>query len=264
MYVVISDLDGTILDHSTYSFDDALPGLEFLSARATPLVLCTSKTRAETEYWRRALRNDHPFIVENGGAIFLPLGYFCCAVPEAVRRGDYLVIQLGASHRDLVHALKQAAGSSGCAVRAFHEMSPEEVAQFCGLPLDLAALALKREYDEPFVVLDDTRRDALLGEIEKAGMRWTRGGRFYHVIGASDKAVAVKTLLDLYRVANPNIRSIGLGDGLNDAVFLNAVDVPVLIRTPWVDKLQIAVPRGRPTDSPGPRGWTEAVRRLLP
>jgi mannosyl-3-phosphoglycerate phosphatase family protein len=264
MYVVISDLDGTILDHTTYSFREALPGLELLAARAIPLVLCTSKTRAETEYWRRLLHNEHPFIVENGGAVFIPPGYFCCALPEAVRRDDYLVIQLGASHRHLVRTLKQASASSGCAVRAFHEMSPEAVARLCGLSPDLAVLALKREFDEPFVVLDDTRRDALLAEIEKAGMRWTRGGRLYHVIGGGGKAAAVKALLDLYRVANPNIRSIGLGDGLNDAVFLNAVDIPILIRTPWVDKLEIAVPRGRTTDSPGPRGWTEALLKLLP
>ena len=48
-------------------------------------------------------------------------------------------------------------------------------------------------------------------------MRWTRGGRFYHVIGVSDKAKAVRRLLSLYRMKDRNLRSIGLGDGLNDA-----------------------------------------------
>jgi hypothetical protein len=50
---------------------------------------------------------------------------------------------------------------------------------------------------------------------------------------------------------------------MNDAPFLNVVDVPILIRTPWVEELQAAVPRGQPTASAGPRGWNEAMLRLF-
>jgi len=99
--VVFSDLDGTLLDHDTYSFDDARPALERLGHAGVPLVLCTSKTRAEVEPLREALDNDSPFIVENGGAIMIPDGYFsveidvpleACAVdikqrPQAARGG---------------------------------------------------------------------------------------------------------------------------------------------------------------------------------
>ena len=67
--VVFSDLDGTLLDHYTYSFEDARPALGRLRAAGVPLVLCTSKTRAEIAPLRDALRNTHPFISENGGAV---------------------------------------------------------------------------------------------------------------------------------------------------------------------------------------------------
>jgi predicted mannosyl-3-phosphoglycerate phosphatase (HAD superfamily) len=68
MDVVFSDMDGTLLEHSTYSFAEAQPALDLLKSRGIPLDVCTSKTRSEVEFWRRLLGNKHPFIVENGGA----------------------------------------------------------------------------------------------------------------------------------------------------------------------------------------------------
>jgi phosphoglycolate phosphatase-like HAD superfamily hydrolase len=45
--IVFSDLDGTLLDHETYLFDAAQPALNALKARDIPLILASSKTRAE-------------------------------------------------------------------------------------------------------------------------------------------------------------------------------------------------------------------------
>ena len=70
-------------------------------------------------------------------------------------------------------------------------------------------------------------------------------------------------MLSAYRHDGQQVRSIGIGDGVNDAPFLNAVDVPILIRTAWLDQLQALVPRGVPTALPGPRGWNEAMLRLF-
>jgi len=77
-FVIFTDLDGTLLDAETYSYEAARPALAMLKKRQIPVVLCTSKTRAETEAIARRLGLKHPFIVENGGAIFIPQGYFFC------------------------------------------------------------------------------------------------------------------------------------------------------------------------------------------
>jgi HAD superfamily hydrolase (TIGR01484 family) len=45
--LVFTDLDGTLLDHHTYSFEPALPALNSLKEKNIPLIICTSKTRAE-------------------------------------------------------------------------------------------------------------------------------------------------------------------------------------------------------------------------
>jgi mannosyl-3-phosphoglycerate phosphatase len=262
MDVVFTDLDGTLLEHATYSFAEAQPALELLKSRGIPLVLCTSKTRGEVELWRGLLGNVHPFIVENGGAVFVPENYFDFAVPAAVPLDGYLMLPLGTPYRDLVESLRGAAQESRCGVRGFSQMSVAEVSEQCQMSLEHAALAKAREFDEPFVLLEEEKASDLLAAIERGGRRWTRGGRFYHILGGNDKAAAVRLLLELYRKIAARVRTIGLGDGLNDAPFLNAVDLPILIRTSWLDRLQALVPRGRPTDSSGPRGWNQAILDL--
>jgi len=58
--VFFTDLDGTLLDFHTYSFNPALPALEHLKAHEVPLIICSSKTRAEIEFYRNKLDNNHP------------------------------------------------------------------------------------------------------------------------------------------------------------------------------------------------------------
>ena len=56
--------------------------------------------------------------------------------------------------------------------------------------------------------------------------------------------------------------TVGLGDGPNDAAFLNLVDFAVLIRSPLLDGLVAQVPRGIATEFPGLRGWNEAILKI--
>ena len=261
--VIVSDLDGTLLDHETYSPDAAQPALDRIREAGIPLVLCTSKTRAELEPLRRALRHTHPFIVENGGGVFVPIGYFPFVLDNAERRDAFDVIVLGDRYDALVRALREASDASGVGVRGFAEMSDAEVAHETGLTPSQARAARQRDFDEPFLSREPHREVALLDAITRGGKRWTRGGRFHHITGRSDKARAVQELLSLYRRWYGTVRSVGLGDAPNDASFLNTVDTPILIRSPRVDDLRALVPRGEVTSLDGPAGWNQAVVSVL-
>jgi len=74
--IVFSDLDGTLLDHETYQFDAAQPALDLLKQHGIPLILNSSKTRAEITAIRDQLQNTAPFIIENGAAVIIPPGWF--------------------------------------------------------------------------------------------------------------------------------------------------------------------------------------------
>jgi mannosyl-3-phosphoglycerate phosphatase len=263
MDLIFTDLDGTLLDQDTYSWKAARPALHRLRRRSVPWVLVTSKTRAEAELWRHRLGNEHPFIVENGGAAFIPAGYFPVRNPEARYRGSYELLEWGTPYEELLADLRTASQASRCRIRAFHEMPPEEVSVLCRLPLEQAVLAKQREYDEPFLVRDPDRAGALVAAIEEQGRRWTRGGRFWHILGSNDKALAVEALRALFERVYPSMRTIGLGDGWNDVSFLNVVDAPVLIRSPHSRELKARVPRGWLTERSGPAGWNDAVLALI-
>ena len=263
MDLVFTDLDGTLLDPQTYSWHAARPAIERLESRGTPWILVTSKTRAEVEFWRERLGHRHPFIVENGGAAFIPRGYFPKPTPGAREMGSYEVIELGAAYEALVADLGTCSERSRCRVWGFHDMTAHEVAAACDFPLEQAVLAKQRQFDEPFLIRDPALAGGLAFAIEELGRRCTRGGRFWHIVGTNDKGAAVVSVSVLFKRFFGSLRTIGLGDGLNDATFLRAVNVPVLIPSAQTMRLKSSIRRGMVTRLAGPEGWNEAVLSLL-
>jgi len=261
MQVIFTDLDGTLLDRA-YSYAAARPALALMRELDVPLVFCSSKTRAEIEYWRSRLNNRHPFIIENGGALYVPRDYFPFAIRAPVYRDGYAVFEFGDPYGELVGALRSASLESRCEVVGFHRLSASEISKRYGMSGQEAELAKRREYDEPFEILGSSGA-ALLAAIERRKKRWLQGGRLYHVLGVNDKAHCVNLLTHFYQRAVPHVATMGLGDGPNDVGFLNSVNTPVLLRTAMAGKLVKAVKGARLTDLEGPEGWNEAVLSLL-
>jgi mannosyl-3-phosphoglycerate phosphatase len=268
-YLVFTDLDGTLLDHKSYSFAAAQEALHELERRKIPLVLVTSKTRAEVEVLRRKLRHQHPFITENGGGVFIPQGYFPRKIPGEARIARYHVLMLARPYAEMVEALRELAAECGAQVVGFHDMSAREVARNTGLSTQEAELARKRDFDEPFFFAGgDARVEAEFARLAKArGIEVARGGRFWHLFAGSDKGKATKKLLDLFRAGSHlRLRAVGLGDSANDIPMLQAVDVPYLIPKPdgsYDEEVLARMPNVHRAPAPGPRGWNEAVLELL-
>ena len=263
--VLFTDLDGTLLDHDTYSFGPAREALTALESENIPVVFTTSKTRAEIEKWRRLTGNAHPFVSENGGAIFVPEGYFAGDFAYDRKEDGYLVIELGALHRELTKALEGIRRETGIDIRGVSEMETGEIVQLTGLDDEAAALVKKREYGEPFVVHGDGDAEkTVIREIEKRGYSHTQGGRFHHILGSTDKGKAVSILKGLYVKEWGVVVTAGIGDSLNDIPMLKAVDIPILVRKPgggYDERVKIA---GMAiADAPGPYGWNSAVLKLI-
>ena len=266
--VVFTDVDGCLVDHSTYSFREAAAALARLRERGVPLVLCSSKTRAEVERLQQELGTSDPFVSENGGAVFVPEGYFPFGLPGARAIAGYQAIELGRPHAEVVDALRAAARKAGVRIAGFSDMTVAEVAADANLSLPAARLAKLRDYDEPFRIVegDPAQRARLFRALSAAGFRATEGGRYHHAGGATDKGVAVGLLLRFYRWAHGQFVSVGLGDGPNDVPFLRLVDLAFVVANPasgatdWVAR---QVPSARVTGAAGPAGWHEAMAGIL-
>jgi mannosyl-3-phosphoglycerate phosphatase family protein len=272
--VVFTDLDGTLIDQRNYSFVEALPALHAIRERGVPLVICSSKTAAEIEYYRERLGNRHPFISENGGGIFVPNGYFGLRIADhgfdgladSVRfqaYGAYEIVRLGARYEDLRKVL-ETLRQSGFPVRGFGDMSTEEISGLTGLSLDEARMAQKREFDEPFIIEgDEVRALPVFEAIESMGFNHTFG-RLCHVIGNSDKGKAVSLLVSLYRAQLKDFVSIAVGDAPNDIPMLQAVDYPVVVQQPDGSyEGDVKIPGLIRADGKGPAGWNRAIIELL-
>ena len=265
--ILFTDLDGTLLDLHTYSFEKSLPGLGLLRQKNVPLVFCSSKTKMEIEWYRQKLDNQHPFIAETGGGIYIPREYFSCAIDipgcncEVVQ--EYLLIRLGERYAVLRSTLKDLQ-RQGFKARGFGDMTVEEVMNITGLSRDEAEMSQAREFDEPFIFegSDEDRRRLFTAVLAK-GLRYTEG-RFFHITGDSDKGRAVALLIQLYRTQFGEIVTAAVGDRRNDLPMLEQVDYPCLVQKPdgsYESGIDIAnlIKAG----DIGPAGWAKAIGRVF-
>ncbi len=261
--VIFTDLDGSLLDHDTYSYEVALPLVKRLDRADIPLVFCSSKTRAEQEVYRRKLKVASPFIVENGGAIFIGQGYFPFPFEcQRVTKG-YQVIELARPYSEIRRILEEIRLKNGLDFRGYGDMAAAEIAHLTGLDLASARLAQKREYQETLNLTGSEEQiQFVLTKIKEAGLNVSRGGRFYGVMAGSDKGRAVTILTELFRRKLGPIETIGIGDSLNDVPMLAKVDIPVLVKKPGNYWEEIELPNLYRIDSVGPQGWVKAVAEL--
>ncbi|OGB60486.1 MAG: hypothetical protein A2Y94_05530 [Caldithrix sp. RBG_13_44_9] len=259
--LIVTDLDGTLIDSRSYSFTAARPALKLIRELKIPLIFCSSKSRAEIEVYRKKLKNHHPFISENGGGIFIPHEYFSFPV-NAERHGEYNRIILGRPYDEIRNQFMALREKMEVKVKGFGDMNAKEIARLTGLTTTEAVLAGKRDFAEPFIFQDETDA-AFLQSIEQAGLHWTQG-LLYHIMGNHDKGQAFDMLKAFYQQAGGILQTIGLGDSLNDLPLLKRMDHPVLIRHEnGHHDTRIKIPALLKTESSGSAGWNEAVMFLL-
>lgn len=264
--VVFTDLDGTLLDHDSYQYTPAMPALRLLEERGIPLIMVSSKTAAELKELRQHLNLSHPFIVENGAALYLPKSDFKKPV-NSHEDDDCWVIGFSWSRSYwCLQLAEMAALLPGCFTR-FSVMGIGEIARVTGLSIPKAALANKREYSEPVWFFGKTEEKVKFRELAKErGATILEGGRFWHLTNGFDKGDAVKWLLSYFGAneSDMHIFSVALGDSHNDLGMLKVVDYPVLVKSPVHDFPEFEAPNLMTTGQFGPNGWNEALHQLIP
>ncbi|MCD8521250.1 MAG: HAD-IIB family hydrolase [Saccharospirillaceae bacterium] len=251
--IVVTDLDGCLLDHHSYSAQAAEKALKTLKSLNIPCVFNSSKTYGEMLALREKLNNPDPFVCENGGAIFIPKsnghGY-----NSEILHSSYLAIL------KVLHSLRQ----QGFQFRGFNDMTATEVAALTGLSVEDAHLAKQRSASEPLLW---TGSDEQLTDFRRAlamhNLRLLSGGRFHHVMGPNDKAHGLEFCRHHYQTLwQQPVRVIALGDGENDRAMLSAADFAIVI--PGIKStLDLQHPQLRIASKAGPAGWNETLLSLL-
>ncbi|MFP4303611.1 MAG: HAD-IIB family hydrolase [Rhodosalinus sp.] len=249
-WLIVTDLDGTLLEHETYSHAPAEATLDRLRAAGVPVAFASSKTAAEIVPLRAELGFAHvPAICENGGGL-VPPGRD--ALPDRSR------------HARLRAALAALPAALRAPFRGFSDMDVDAVAAATGLPPDAAARARDRAFTEPGLWTGtQADRGAFIEALAAQGVTAREGGRFLTLGFGHTKAERMHQIADEMGCE----RLLALGDAPNDIEMLEAADRAAIVANPHRAPLPAlggeATGRILRTDLPGPAGWSLAVERIL-
>lgn len=258
--LIFTDLDGTVLDHDSYSpapADKFIAGLDPERATVIPV---TSKTRAEVSALLWDIAPFRVFVVENGSVIHAPSGLPWTSDPEP------LIHFSGLSHEETLSRLDGMEPALRGLVRGFSDMTASEIAAETGLNLQRAFKAKAREASEPFLWTGSSEGLTQFKDLMEAeGLRVQRGGRFYHLTGQCGKADAMDWIVSHYRSSCPDheIRTVALGDGPNDLEMIEKADRGVIIPNPGGIEVSSAKANVITAAKPGPEGWVDAMQKVF-
>ena len=253
--IVFTDLDGTLLDHHTYQYDAALPAIAQLKASNIPLILISSKTRAEIQSLQQALDINYPLVCENGAAIY-----------RTDSQGENWYQEFSQPRTEIINYLNELKSRHDFKFEGFSDWSVEEIAEKTGLTVEQASLASERDFTEPLLWYGDEddfiQFQALLAERK---LRAVQGGRFVSIMGEFDKSTALEWLKQHYsQQTQEKPVIIALGDSPNDEQMLNTADIAVLIKSEQSDQLEVGhATKLIRTEMPGPEGWNQAIQQIL-
>jgi mannosyl-3-phosphoglycerate phosphatase len=229
--LVFTDLDGMLLATHTHDWQEVAPTLAELRRQKIPLILCTSKTRAEVDALRRTIGHHDPYIAENGGILVLPWELLGTQIMRGLKPREF-VVQLGWNYPEILRALTNLSRLAKVEVRGFDEMTAEEIARTTGRTPADARRARRREASECFQFIDaDPARIQDFRRIARAGgMQVAQGEAFWHLTAGTDKAQAMGLLSCLYEfVEGVRVRTIVVGDADFDLPKLEQADLAILV-----------------------------------
>jgi len=264
--IIFTDLDGTLLDDK-YSFREAIPALKLVKKKNIPLIFCTSKTESEIEIYIKEVKIKHPFIVENGGAIFIPKNYFDFKFSYNKINNNYFIIELGTPYRVLKKLVDKIKKQIKSEIIDFSRMDVKLIAKETGLRLNEAKLAKKRKYSFQYKIRNGNIRE-VIREIKKYKLNYTinytKGKKYHYIMGKNDKAKAVEILAGFYKRKYKNIFTVGLGNSFNDLSMLKVVDKAFLIKNKDdYDKDLKRIKNIEKINGIASKGWNKAIMRLL-
>ncbi|WP_237261858.1 HAD-IIB family hydrolase [Thiomicrorhabdus immobilis] len=276
--LLFTDLDGSLLNHHDYDYSSAMPAMQRLNSEQIPWILTTSKTAAEVVELKAELNNPYPFIVENGAGIFWSKESLDCdlllkslvsnnasmsAHANIENWGDgfqYLSLNL-VSLPQILQLARDYKTQHGIDYLGFSEMDAQQVMGCTGLSFENALKAKQRNFSEPLLWKDSEQASIEFKRaMSRQGLQVLKGGRFVHLMGLSNKGLALKVLEDYYQQAwQSKIETMALGDGDNDISLLEASDNPVIISSPVNPAPLVKHNKVFVTQENGPKGWNQAV-----
>ena len=254
--IIVSDIDGTIMDHQ-YSLYPVMDTINELKSNKIPIVFCTSKTSQEVLKIRAEADINDPYIVENGGAIYSSKNNSFFPFEQYI---------LGKSVNDLLPIFSKISRDINFDLIKFSDLSFNEIHKLTGLNKKNIELAIDREWSVPFLNPPERLKSDLYNSCSKYNVSIYQGNLMSHLVSNNcNKGIAVKTLIN---ISNMNdVKVIALGDSQNDISFLDVADISIVV--PGINginkALKSGVDKGKYIVAPDVNGfgWSKIISRLV-
>lgn len=269
---IVTDLDGTLLDHNTYSWQPAKTALDQLKEQNIPVIINTSKTYSETLDIVKETKACSIFICENGSSLFVhesfeELNLNLTQNHENQTVDKYKQFIFGKPRSFILDILAHIRKEEKWLFEGFSDWATTRIMEETGLPYDTAQHAANRHASEPIKWFDTDKNLSLFQEkLSKYDLHILKGGRFLHIQGQTDKAKPINALKKAYLLNNNQynaVNIIALGDSHNDIALLNSADIAICIKSSKGKLLDVQNNHTIHTAEKGPIGWNDAINNLI-
>lgn len=247
--IVFTDLDGSLMEHESYSIKPAEKALAALADRNIPLVMNSSKTANEIEAIQEAMTLPGPYIYENGAALSLP--------------GETEPVIFGRPRSQWLTTIHELRTQEDYKFQGFSDWSAREITGLTGLDGKSAELSKQREFSEPILWRDSANaKQKFEKQLLSLDLKLLEGGRFLSIQSDFDKSKAMVWMKQ--QQSGPATLTVALGDSPNDEAMLNCADIAVIIKSAKSERISLCSDkRVIRTKRPGPAGWQDAVLEIL-
>lgn len=263
--IVFTDIDGTLIDMYTGKFKGTDRLIKILIKNRVPVVLCSAKTRSEQEYIRGNLGLSDPFIIENGGAVVIPDGYFDDQELNMYTMKDgYHLIEIGGRSSEIKEKLSRIRKEFKIEFKGASDLTLNELSKKLNMSLPFAKRMSRREYGETILEIDHQDLNRFIKICKENGLKVIHGGRYIDITLGNDKGKATQVLIDLFKkkYLPRDVIFIGFGDSENDLPMLKLMDRPVLVQRTdgsWYESKMKNVIK---STGIGPVGWKNSFNLI--
>ncbi len=265
--LVFSDLDGTFLDHNSYSFGNLKSYLREIKNK-TFLIFNTSKTFSEILYLNRSLDLNNPFIVENGACIFFPSGYLDSLELNSnyFKHRGYLGYKLAIDNLEKfnqdLYLLKK-----NYKFQFYNELSNRKISEITNLSINEVKRSKERLFTNPIRWNDSMDKiPSFKSDVISifGDCKIYEGGRFIHILKNYDKGKALRKFIEIIKPSlNYNFITVSLGDSENDICMLESTDYSCIVKA---EKNKISLKKKNNiyfSKTKAPNGWQESLENVF-
>ena len=225
--VIFTDLDGTLLDKSTFKFDKIEKYFRELILKDIIIIPSSSKTEAELLDFNKQYNLNLSFIAENGSSIHR-LDLIHKNLPEKILLSKPTDEIYKIYKQNITPHLKRK-------ITFILNLKSKEQEEIFGLPLDKMTLAIKRNHSLPIIFNDNVNKSK-----------------------AMNKALQIIT-----KKLDDKIITIGVGDNENDIEMIKQTNYPCLVKNDNFNSSLINIDNLIKSSEPSPRGWSDVIKTAI-